>query len=132
MAQYPYKNSKVVLTAVQEQEAIRLRQVGSNMTEIADRLMVSRATLYNILDRNPKFADSLVKAKAGFKTSLRSKLAELALAGDTKILIHLSRSVLKNVESQKIEATVDIGNLSDIELEEAVKKILDKPDSGLE
>ena len=116
--------SKIVLTDAQIQEAINLRQVGSNMEEIADRLEISRSTLYNILDRNPKLAASLTKAKAGFKTSLRRKLVEKALEGDTKVLVHMSRSILKNIESQKIEAKIQVSELSDEELEKSVMEIL--------
>lgn len=115
----------VTLTPEQVLLACSLAEKGTTKAEIADRLSISRTTLYNIFDRDPVFKALLDQSYAKQKITIREALMALVNSGDVRAIIHASKSILGNTEKKQVDHTVMGGTeMSDIELKAMALNIL--------
>jgi hypothetical protein len=91
---------------------------GHPVHEIVDQVGVSRATFYRALDRNPALEYAYHQGIGEFRGLIREQLIERAKTSD-KILIHLAKCRLGDVEPQHIQVT----KVSDDELLRQVGEI---------
>jgi hypothetical protein len=71
-----------------------LAKVRSTLEEAAAHFDVATSTFHNFLNHNKSAMDMWTKGAAQFNTSLRSKMIELANAGNPTMLIWLSKQFL--------------------------------------
>lgn len=116
-----YAPSKDEMTKIKE-----LFEQGATIQEVSDWLGINPSTFYELKKRDEDFANEVSRSKALYKQSIRRSLTTLLKGNNPQVAIHLSKSVLRNIESQKIDANINVSEMSDTELEEAVRKILAK------
>lgn len=115
----------ITLSSDQVVLACSLAEKGSTKAEIADRLSISRTTLYNIFDRDPVFKALLDQSYAKLNISIREALMTLVTAGDVRAIIHASKSILGNTEKKQVDHTVVGGTeMSDEQLKAYALNIL--------
>jgi len=83
---------------------MQLARAGNTQVEIASLLGVSKSTLQRFLDSNEDAAAAAERGADMLKASLRSKQVELALAGDTTMLIWLGKQLLGQKDHRHVTA----------------------------
>jgi len=74
--------------------------------EIAAFLGMAESTFYLHLQNNPELENAYKEGKEAGKASLRARQWQLAMQGNTQMLIHLGKNVLEQFDRQKIDQTV--------------------------
>ena len=115
----------ITLTPEQVVLACELAEKGSTKAEIADRLSISRTTLYNIFDRDPATKALIDQSYAKQHITIREALMALVGEGDVRAVIHASKAILGNQEKQQVDHSVVGGTeMSDEQLKAYALNIL--------
>jgi hypothetical protein len=85
----------------------KLARIQCTIPEICDIAGVSNGSFYNYCKAHPEFAKELKKARADGKVSLRRQLYIQAMKPkpDSRILVHVSKAILNNQETEKVDVT---------------------------
>lgn len=80
---------------------VKLASIGCTTTDIGNVLGCSDQTL------NRRFAAELAEGRAKMRNRLRAKQMEVALAGNTTMLIWLGKQILGQSDKQEIKTEID-------------------------
>ena len=105
----------------------KLCQIQCTLREIADFFDCSEDTIENRVkeEKGEKFSDYFKKKSGGGIRSLRRKMFELAMAGNTGMCIWLSKQYMGMSDMKRVDSTINtkVENLSNDQILEKIRQI---------
>ena len=110
---------QITLTEDQIREVETLAGMGTT-EEIAQYFGISRATFYNMMDRNPEIFRRYKKGRAKLGFSIKGSLIQKARAGDTTAQIFYLKTQCGWRETQHLEHTSPDGSMTPTAIERVI------------